>query len=227
MSSYQAQDSNISKRSRVHNTANNGNSDFFDVDSKEVLQVESSKAETHKDEDSKEYVPDPVFNDESRGGEVLDRSSMPLKPTNKSVIQRGFTFGDWLKRTNCFNFQRQNMKFNGTPIDVIIETEQDPIKTVFVNIKKGGFRGFCAFILINRFYSILRVVFILFTSVTLGLNRYPQSTSETSFQRISHIISTVFFVIENFLLIVGGGYVNFFKDPFYVIDIIINFVSSP
>lgn len=198
--------------------------DIVVQDSKEGNHDESSKAETFKDEDGKIYIVDRSFNEQSG---FLDKSQTPLQTGTSSKLSRGSTIGTSVKRTSCFNFERKNMKFNGTPIDVIIETEVDPIKTVFLNIKNGGFKGVCAFILINRFFSILRVVFILFTSFSLGIDRYPQSIKEAKFQRVSHIICTTFFIIENLLLIVGGGYLNFFKEPFYVIDLVINFVSRP
>jgi hypothetical protein len=168
-------------------------------------------------------VVDQSFNEPST---VLDKSNAQLQEDSSKKLSQGAIMRAWFKRTNCFNFHRKDMIFNGIHIDVIIETEQDPIRTVFVNIKSGGFKGFCAFILINRFFSILRVAFVLFTSISLGLDRYPQSSSESNFQKVSHILSTVFFVIENILLIFGGGYLNFLKEPFYVIDIVVNIVSN-
>lgn len=185
-------------------------------------QKDDPKFETYKDEDGKVYIPDPSFNDQSS---FFDKSQAHLQSGSSSKMEKTPRAKNWFSRTNCLNFERKNMKFNGTPIDIIIETEQDPIKTVFVNIKGGGFKGICAFILINRFFSLLRVVFILFTSVSLGLDRYPQSLKEETFQRVSHILSTIFFVLENFLLMVGGGYINFFKEPFYVIDLVVNIAS--
>lgn len=118
------------------------------------------------------------------------------------------------------------MKFNGIDLDAIIEAEMEPLKTVFVHIKQGGFRSLFAFIVINKYFSICRVSMILYTSLVLGLDRYPQSHSENDFQKVSRIVCTLFFIFENVSLGIGSGWLNFLKEPFYVIDAIINTISS-
>lgn len=157
---------------------------------------------------------------------LLDRSGLPLIRSDAIVVDLEDSDAK-IETTNCFNFKRgSNMKFNGVDLNVIIDTEKEPIKTVFVHIKQGGLRGFFGFVVINKYFSILRVVLILYTSMYLGMDRYPQSKSDSDFQKVSNIICTVFFICENIALGLGAGWLNFLKEPFFVIDAIVNVVSK-
>lgn len=50
--------------------------------------------------------------------------------------------------------------------------EHEPLKTVFVNLQKGGLRGFCAKILLSPIFSLIRIVFIVLNAVLFGLIKY-------------------------------------------------------
>ena len=61
------------------------------------------------------------------------------------------------------------LTFEGKDLDQLIAEEKEPLRSVFRNIKKGGVSAFMARLCLNRYFSALRVLFIVYNSVALGL----------------------------------------------------------
>jgi hypothetical protein len=51
--------------------------------------------------------------------------------------------------------------------------EQEPIKTVFLHLQKGGVRSVCSKLLLSPIFSMIRIVFILLNTVLFGFIKYP------------------------------------------------------
>ncbi len=59
--------------------------------------------------------------------------------------------------------------FEGQLLEELIAREQEPLKSVFVNMQRGGLRAFMARACLNKYFSALRILFIIYNSVALGL----------------------------------------------------------
>lgn len=102
----------------------------------------------------------------------------------------------------------------------------EPLKTVLIKLKQGGFFGLIAKIVCNPVFSIIRIAAIVWNAVTLGLIKYPQSESEAQVIRYSNIVLSILFLLENLILICSEGLKNFFSEVFNILDLLIAIIST-
>lgn len=106
------------------------------------------------------------------------------------------------------------------------EKYTEPVKTILVNIRqKRGIVGVCAIALSNPYFSILRLVAIALNSITLAMIRYPDTSNEVNFQQNANVALTIFFLIENMIIMIGSGFRNYVREFYNIFELVLSLIS--
>lgn len=104
---------------------------------------------------------------------------------------------------------------------------EEPVKTVIANSEsKVAWIRLCAKLLINPYFSIVRLLATVVNTISLSMIRYPENQIESRVLFYINIFLTLFFLFENIVLIVGEGFKNYVKEIFPIFDLLLSIISS-
>jgi hypothetical protein len=107
------------------------------------------------------------------------------------------------------------------------ELHEEPVRTVIANTESGpGCVRLSARMLVNPYFSILKLLATLVNTISLAMIRYPEKQIETKVMFYLNIMLTLFFLFENIVLLVGEGIRNYFKEVFPVFDLLLSIISK-
>jgi hypothetical protein len=106
------------------------------------------------------------------------------------------------------------------------EQLDEPLKTVVHKAQAAtGCEKACARLLISPYFTILRLLASLVNTVSLAMIQYPEKQSETKALFYINIGLTLFFLVENIVLLIGEGFRNYIREIFPIFDLLLSVVS--